>query len=131
MPSIFGEFDTALDNLLTQWQNQLGFRPAYRFDGPVESLPPKVIDNMTQTITLALSNIERHAHATKTLIEITVAEDASRLMIADNGVGAGSDPQGRGVRRIRALAAALGGRVEFLETSGGGTQIDWTVPVST
>jgi signal transduction histidine kinase len=129
-PSIFGEFANQIDQLTQDWQNRLGFRPTYAFNGPVEYLPQPVLDAMVQVITIAFGNMERHAHASRGLIQISVAVDSSRLVVADNGVGAGVNPQGRGVDQITQLAANFGGTCLFQVPSGGGTEINWTIPVA-
>jgi signal transduction histidine kinase len=129
-PSIFGEYANQIDQLASDWQNRLGFKATYQFTGPVEYLPQPVLDAMTQVITIAFGNIEAHAHASRGQIQISVAVDSSRLVVADNGVGAGTNPQGRGVDQITALASSFGGTCDYDVPSGGGTEIVWTIPVT-
>lgn len=114
---------------MDEWQNQLGYRPTYQFHGPVENLPANVLEAMHDTLIHALQNMQRHAHASGAFISVTVAEVGTQLVIADNGGGAGNDPQGRGIDKMRANATNFGGQMLFTEPPGGGTQIVWTVPV--
>jgi signal transduction histidine kinase len=114
--------------LLDTWQPQLGFMPNWEFHGPVEDLPDTVHDTMIQVITLALSNIERHAEASGAAVVISVSVDAAQLVITDNGVGAGTDPHGHNIDQMSNLASGLGGDLEWGSPPGGGTQLTMSVP---
>jgi signal transduction histidine kinase len=128
--SLAGEYGQSLHEVLDEWEPQLGFRPRLSFQGPVESLPFKALENITETIHHALSNVQRHAHATETIIRVTVGADASRLLIADNGVGMAEYESAAGMKRIIELAAELGGTCEFNPVPGRGTEVVWVVPVT-
>jgi nitrate/nitrite-specific signal transduction histidine kinase len=128
--SLAGEYGQSLHEVLDEWEPQLGFRPRLSFQGPVERLPFKALENITETLHLALSNVQRHAHATETVIRVTVATDASRLLIADNGVGMADYESATGMNRIVELATQLGGTCEFSPSPGGGTEVVWVVPVT-
>jgi two-component system, NarL family, sensor kinase len=79
----------------------------------------------------ALSNLARHSHATRVDVALELLGDRLVLSIHDNGVGfdvAGlmfspaSVASGIGLRSIRELAAALGGKLE-VESSPLGTKL--------
>jgi two-component system NarL family sensor kinase len=84
----------------------------------------------------ALTNLVRHAHASR--VEMTLESRGGRvvLRIEDNGVG--FDParlqsapanvaQGIGLRSIREQASSLGGNLEFV-SGAGGTRLELSVP---
>lgn len=81
----------------------------------------------------ALSNVQRHAAATRALVHLTVHAETLRLVIADDGHG--FDAHGRRTRRqhglsnIRDRAAALGGRVTVRSRPGRGTRIIVDLPL--
>ena len=57
-------------DVITEVTPVLGFTPAFRVDGPVDSLPDPAED-LLAVLREALSNIARHAHAHTTDIDIT------------------------------------------------------------
>lgn len=81
----------------------------------------------------ALSNVARHAHASRVLVDVTGVDDGLRLEIIDNGIG--FDPaalaQGghHGLVNLRERAANVGGRLEIDSQSGRGTRLVVTIPM--
>jgi signal transduction histidine kinase len=108
----------------------LGFEPRVLFDGPVDTgLDPSVASATVMTLREALSNVARHAHATRAEVELTVEADA-RLVVTDDGVGIpaeGSRP-GSGLRNMEARAKELDGWMDVRAAPGGGTVLEWRVP---
>jgi signal transduction histidine kinase len=84
----------------------------------------------------ALTNIRKHAHATKITIEFRAGEVQWHLTITDDGVG--FDPAGSirgeiprfGLSTMRERAEAIGGTFALSSAPGQGTRIDVTIPVS-
>ncbi|MEY2627773.1 MAG: hypothetical protein RJB08_1532, partial [Actinomycetota bacterium] len=77
-----------------------------------------------------LSNIARHAKATRVLIAIQVVNDHIRLMIRDDGVGIDDRAtKGHGLANIRERAARNGGECVIDSRCGHGTIVDWHVPI--
>ncbi|MEU3271477.1 sensor histidine kinase [Saccharomonospora sp. NPDC006951] len=75
----------------------------------------------------AVTNVARHARATTCHIDVGVVGDDLRLVIADDGLGAGSVPEGNGLTGIRERISALGGSVE--KTADAGTTVAISVPL--
>jgi signal transduction histidine kinase len=124
----------------------LGFSPEARFDGPVDlAVAPEVADHAVAVVREALSNVARHAHASKVSVDLVVEGQPLRLtlLVADDGVGlaGGGEPTatagdsgdwargGMGLTNLEERAAELGGDLEVGGRPGGGTQLRWTVPV--
>lgn len=84
----------------------------------------------------ALTNVIRHAEATRVSVEFTVADDRCRLRIADNGRGAApEDTEGHGEKTfgllgIRERAHMLGGSVEIQTATGRGFAITVILPLA-
>ena len=80
----------------------------------------------------ALTNIEKHAHASQVQICLRYGDEALQCTILDNGVGfAESAPKpdhGLGLPGMQERATALGGTVGIESAPGEGTRVSVTVP---
>jgi two-component system sensor histidine kinase DevS len=112
----------------------LGFAPEVRFKGALDaSVPDAVIAELIPTLREALSNVARHASASRVLVTLEVA-DRLKLIVEDNGRGPtgqqGGEPHtGWGLLNIAARAASLGGRSTVRPGIRGGTIVEWEVPL--
>ncbi len=108
----------------------LGFEPRVLFDGPVDSATTeRGTAALVATLREALSNVARHAQATRVDVEVLVASDV-RLRVVDDGVGppgAGASA-GSGLRNMAARADELGGEMELVPGQGGGSVLEWRIP---
>jgi signal transduction histidine kinase len=110
----------------------LGFEPAVRFVGPVDSmLTTESTDQLVAALREALTNAAKHAKAKK--VDVVVQIDAGDvvLVVTDDGVGISHDGPGRrsGVANIAARAQVLGGSCRLERVSDqGGTRLTWAVP---
>jgi signal transduction histidine kinase len=68
----------------------------------------------------ALSNVRRHAAATKVCVRLCYAADELRIEVSDDGVGAADLRPGHGLIGMRERTAMYGGRLET-ETRDGFT----------
>ena len=92
----------------------LGFEPRVVFDGPVDTMVPEAIAaDLLATIGEALTNVARHAGATRVDVSLTV-EDEVVLTVADDGVGppAPGTPGGRGLANMAVRAERHGGTLQ-------------------
>jgi hypothetical protein len=86
-------------------------RPARRAGrGDDSGVDPQVGGELLATLREALSNVARHAQATRVDVEVVVNGQV-RLRVADNGVGppTGTLPAEKGLRNMGDRAAKLGG----------------------
>jgi len=110
----------------------LGFEPAVLFDGPVDtSTPDGLVGDLLATLREALSNVARHARASRVDVEVAVDDAKLVLRITDDGVGppAPDDPRGHGLDNMAARAARRGGSFDIRPASTNGTVVEWCVPV--
>jgi signal transduction histidine kinase len=109
----------------------LGTRPEATFHGPVESgVPQRIVDHALAVLREALTNVSKHAQATRVRINVTVGSEL-RLEVIDNGVGGPLPPKdgaGRGLNNLGSRAERLGGTFEVQRPDGGGTKVVWSVP---
>lgn len=83
----------------------------------------------------ALTNVARHAGATRVEVEVELEDDDGReqllLRVSDDGRGFDADrPAGLGLVTMRERATQLGGSVSIAARPGGGTQVRAVLPMS-
>jgi signal transduction histidine kinase len=110
----------------------VGFEVQFVFDGPSDSaIHDDVGDHLLFTLREALTNVGRHAEATKATVTVGANSEAGWLIVSDNGRGLGdpaSDHVGLGLANMRHRAEKLGGEL-LVESSSQGTTLDWRVPL--
>src|SRR5437762_9255301 len=79
----------------------------------------------------ALSNVARHAQATRASLRLARRGSKAVLIFEDNGVGfdTSGDPKGFGISNMRARAAGLGGSLDVRSGTGKGTTLRITFPI--
>ena len=109
---------------------QLGFAPTLRLDGLVDTaVPSEVADHVLATLREALSNVARHARATRADVSVSVRGGRLSVAVEDDGVGPpGSGPRS-GLRNLTHRAEELGGSLRLGARPLGGTHLQWEVPV--
>lgn len=117
--------------LLRESAGALGFEPRVMFDGPIDSrVPPNVRGDVLAVVREALSNVARHAKASRVDVELSVDGDI-RVRVLDDGVGlpALDSRRGNGLRNLGSRAEQAGGRFEIRARDTGGTELEWSVPI--
>ena len=76
----------------------------------------------------ALANTARHAEATAVSVEASCARGWLAIEVADDGIG-GADPDGgTGLQGLRDRVEALGGELQIMSPTGGGTTLKARLP---
>ncbi len=108
----------------------LGFPPAVRFSGPVDTLVgDEVAGQLLAVLREALSNAARHAAASKVEVELVVDGRVVTLTVADDGVGIASGGRRSGLANLSERAQQFGGAFTARPGTPGGTVLTWKVPV--
>ncbi|KPM55828.1 histidine kinase [Frankia sp. R43] len=117
--------------IVAQAEQALAIRPTVRIDGPVDRGIPTVIHpHLLAAIREALSNIARHARATRIQVLVRVTNTDVSVQVRDDGCGPGGASRSSGLANLRRRALDLGGRMEFGPGEGGiGTTVRWHVPL--
>lgn len=118
--------------LLREYAVVLGFVPLLRSSGPVDHAVREATgEQLLLSLRETLSNVARHAGATSTTVELAAGPAWLSLKVTDDGRGfdLGTVQQGRGLGNLRHRAEALGGELKVTTAPGGGTAVEWVVPV--
>jgi PAS domain S-box-containing protein len=95
-----------------------------------ERLPPDLEASAYFIVAEALTNVAKHAQATRVTVRAAVDEGVLALEIRDDGVG-GADPEGHGLVGVADRVAVLGGELRIDSASGDGTTLSLRLPVPT
>ncbi len=110
----------------------LGAMPAVQFEGPVDAVTTAYVTSQVEAVLIeGLSNVARHASASRVQVTVAATEDELQVLIADNGVGIPATAKFSGLSNLTARAASLGGTCTVESPDAGGTTLLWTVPLAT
>ena len=105
-----------------------GFRAAEAREPPLSTITKSLLFAIAHN---ALTNVMRHAHAGRVLVDLDCTGELLRLSVSDDGIGLPPDyeTRGHGFRNMRADAQRMGGRLEVKSGgTGGGTTVACVIP---
>ena len=107
----------------------LGFSPRLRTEGPVDSgVRAEIRPHLLAVIREALSNVARHARASRAAVTLKV-DDEVVLTVSDDGIGISDDGRRSGLANMAERAEEFGGSFEVRRVGAeGGTVAVWRVP---
>jgi signal transduction histidine kinase len=109
----------------------LGFTPTLRMAGPIDSqVPDHIADQALAALREALANVAKHAQASRADIAVEAGTNLV-LTVRDNGVGLTKTTRRSGLANLAERASELGGALHAVTAEGGGTELEWRVPLST
>jgi signal transduction histidine kinase len=91
-------------------------------------LPAAVESAAYFVVTEALTNVARHAHATRSVVTIARAADRLVVEVRDDGVGGAEAARGTGLQGLRDRVTALGGTMHVVSPAGGPTTLLAEIP---
>jgi signal transduction histidine kinase len=107
----------------------LGFAPGLRMAGRLdEAVPAEVGEHLLSVLREALSNVARHASASKVEVTVEVGPELI-LRVVDNGTGMKATKRRSGLANLAERAELLGGTLNTGPADGGGTELEWRVPL--
>ncbi|WP_308250189.1 GAF domain-containing sensor histidine kinase [Sphaerisporangium fuscum] len=116
--------------LVEDARGHLGFMPGLSMEGQLDNeVPAEVAEHMLAVLREALSNIVRHARASRADVTARTAQRWLTLTVEDNGVGVPGDGRRSGLRNLAERAEKLGGSFLLTTPEPGGTRLEWTVPL--
>lgn len=116
--------------IVAEYATILGFAPALRLDGLVDTRVPSTIgEHLLAVLREGLSNTARHAHATEVGIDVLVDDTSVTVTVTDDGVGLPVNSSLSGLANLRSRANGLDGEFVATKAPEGGTEIIWRVPL--
>ena len=123
----------ALHWLASRFEKRTGVECVIRLPAGAPDLPAGVPLVAYRTAQEALTNIAKHAQATRVQLDLSLAGGVLSLEISDNGRGLSADDLAKarsfGIRGLHERAGTVGGWVE-LSSSGSGTTMILSVPLN-
>jgi PAS domain S-box-containing protein len=118
--------------LADRYHRELGLLPRIAFLGPVDFVVPAMVsEHLLHVFGEGLSNVARHAHASKIEAVVAVEGEWLSFSLVDDGVGVGDGPSaGDGMRNMSTRAENLGGTCTISRRNPMGTIVEWRVPLS-
>ncbi|PTT89149.1 hypothetical protein DBR42_08425 [Pelomonas sp. HMWF004] len=124
----------ALQWMTARFERRTGIEAGLRVGDERLALPPGVPLVAYRTAQEALTNVTKHAQATRVDIELSLDSGVLTLEIRDNGRGVAADDLAKersfGIRGLHERAATVGGWVDLSSTPGAGTSLILTVPLA-
>ena len=123
--------ESTLDWYLPVVERQSGIKVSYAKSGEPFALDGTIAIHIYRILQEALNNVARHAGATEAWVRLRFLREALELEVEDHGRGfrLQNARQGIGLVAMRERAELLGGTLEFLVPSEGGTLVRLRVPV--
>jgi len=125
-------------DLINESAVTLGFTPALRFSGPIDTVlsdAGDLVDDLTAVLRERLSNVARHARAGRVDVDLIVesgeGDGSGRLtvQVCDDGVGTGETTRSSGIANLRHRAERRGGTLTLGSNTPSGTCVKWRVPL--
>jgi signal transduction histidine kinase len=91
-------------------------------------LPERVEEAAYFVVSEALTNIVKHAHATRACVQVEHREGDAVIRVSDDGVGGVDVTRGSGLRGLRDRVEALDGRLAVACPPAGGTEVEARIP---
>jgi two-component system, NarL family, sensor histidine kinase DegS len=131
------ELIPALTNYLKSYETQSRIKADFSLTGDEQILFPRTKIFLFRIIQEALSNVQKHAKATRVSIQLEIDLELLRVTITDNGVGFDMDAVLRdpekwdhfGIKGILERARLVGGEGHITSKKGRGTKIVVEVPL--
>ncbi|MBF1164898.1 MAG: HAMP domain-containing protein [Dechloromonas agitata] len=124
-----------LESTLDAWRRQHPIQLTSRIALTGEAFDDEVAQCVLRTVQEGLTNIVRHADASR--VDLTLLQNGATVQIrlADNGRGLDGRPSGQagcglGLQGMRERIALLGGQLEFATPAGGGFVLQASLPVA-
>lgn len=124
----------ALQWMAARFERRTGIETGLRLAEDHLALPPGVPLVAYRTAQEALTNVSKHAAATRVDIELSLGSGVLTLEVRDNGIGLKAADLGKersfGIPGLHERAATVGGWVDLSGNAGGGTSLILTVPLA-
>jgi len=115
--------------IIEEMTESLGFAPALRMAGPLDTqVPAAIATQLLAALREGLANVAKHARASRADVSVEAGPDLI-LTVRDNGVGLPETTRRSGLGNLADRARELGGTFHAAPAEGGGTKLEWRVPL--
>jgi len=131
-------FIPALSNYLTSYEREHRIRTSFEGSGDESQLDSRAKVFVFRMVQEALSNVVKHANATKVVVKVHLKNDLLEARVSDNGQGFNVSAEGQnpekwdhfGVRSMKERARMLGGTVRWVSKPRTGTTVEISIPLA-
>ncbi|TXL61412.1 histidine kinase [Aeromicrobium terrae] len=120
--------DTGLRGALESLAERPGLPVDLQVDLP-ERLPEAVEVAAYYLVAEALTNVNKHASATRVSVQAYVADDVLHISVRDDGAGGAEPSAGSGLQGLADRIGALGGVFELVSPPASGTTVTAALPL--
>jgi signal transduction histidine kinase len=115
----------------------LGVEPQVRFSGPIDAVVPEpIVEDLVAVVREALTNVARHARASRVDVDVTATTTELSVEVVDDGVGISDEQRRSGLANLRQRAEQHGGSLVLAKGDSTperpnqeGTRLRWTIPL--
>jgi signal transduction histidine kinase len=123
----------AIERIATAWGDANSVHVTFKIDA-LPRLSPDADVIFLRATQEALSNVARHARATRVFVSLQCEDGLALLTVEDDGCGAGSAdagaPEKFGIAGMRERVARFGGHVMIESGASGGTSVTVAMPLA-
>lgn len=124
----------AAEWLVRRMQERYGFECALSVQGELQELPADVATAGFRILQESLTNIAKHAQASKVTISVEIRGNSLDLTVLDDGIGLAAarakvNTRGVGLLGMRERASGAGGSCVIREVPSGGTEVRCILPL--
>lgn len=121
------DVESRLRGLVDTYAPHIEHGPTLELEGDLTRLDAALEADLVAVVREALSNVARHAHATRVAVRVTVGESVS-VLVTDDGIGTGTRGLLSGLANLHQRASARSGTFSLEDVEPHGTRLTWQVP---
>lgn len=124
-----------LEEYLTHWQEMSGIPTSLKMEGEIRLLPGVELQ-LVRIVQEALTNVRKHARASRASVELIRRDGSVLVTVTDDGIGFDVTTRRRselpqfGLTTMRERAESVGGTLTIESSPGRGTTVRSEVPVA-
>jgi signal transduction histidine kinase len=133
LPGAERSFEEVLREYIDRWKHQTSVDVKLAIDGDLV-IPAAVELQLVRIIQESLTNVRKHAKATRASVELHTEEGKLLLVVRDDGIGFAQSSRSRtvfpqfGMATMRERAESVGGTFSVESTPGAGTSVRVEIP---
>jgi signal transduction histidine kinase len=122
----------AISQQIDLFTQDSGIKVDFSISGNNRTIPANIEDALLRIFQESLTNVKKHAEASRVKVILSFEDSVVGLQVQDNGIGFDTDVptrSGFGLISMRERAKLIGGSLKVSSNKGTGTQIEVTIPI--